>query len=154
MKTEITSKDYKDIYEACNWNPSPFEKVLKKMGYDFGNLTIHEEFITLPDEKKIKEFVGVKEVYGDIHLNHNPLISLGNLEYVQGSLDVENTPLRSLGNLKEVTGNIFATDSKLEDIGNLKRAYDEFFIVNTPLCRKDQNISHLLSKKLRTYVHC
>jgi len=112
MKTEITSKEYKDIYEACDWNPIVFSKALKALRYS-------DELI----------------VDDNLDLRDTPIQSLGNLKRVRGWLDLRGTPIQSLGNLKTVGGYLDLRETPLaekysvKEIRKMVKVRDYIFLV-------------------------
>jgi len=133
MKTKITPKDYKDIYEACNWNPRIFSKALKALGYSdelivYRNLNLYGT--------PIQSLVNIKEVNGWINLRETSIESLGNLQTVGSYLDLEGTSIQSLGNLKEVGWYLYLQDTPIQSLGNLKRVRGPLYLEGTPLSKK------------------
>jgi len=99
MKTEITSEEYINIYQACGWDPKAFSLVLKKFGYS--DELIVDGYLDLR-YAPIKFLVNVKEVGFGLDLRNTLIQDLGKLEKVEGHLDLEGTSIQDLGNLKEV----------------------------------------------------
>jgi len=113
MKTQITSEEYINIYEACNWNPRIFSKALKALRYS-DKLIVNGD-LDLQDTP-IKFLVNVKEVYGWVELGGTQIQSLGELEIVSQSLDLHNTPIESLGYLKYVGRNLHLKGTPLSKV--------------------------------------
>jgi len=133
MKTEITSKDYKDIYEACNWNPIVFSKALKAMRYS-------DELIVNGDldlrGTPIQSMGNLKTVVGSLDLIGTHIQSLGNLQSVRSWLDLRGVPIQDLGNLKEVGGDLDLKRTSIRDLGNLKKVGSDLYLEETPLSKK------------------
>jgi len=113
MKTEITSKDYIDIYEACDWNPAVFSKALKALGYS--------------DKLRAN---------GSLDLRGTPIQSLKNLKMVIDNLDLEGTPIQDLGNLEYVGGYFDLSRTLIQDLGNLRYVGGWLDLEGTPLSKK------------------
>jgi len=133
MKTEITSKDYKDIYEACGWDSKAFSLVLKRFGYS-------DELIVNDDLKltysPIKSLVNIKEVRGVLDLEGTSIQDLGKLEKVGSYLDLRETPIQDLGNLREVGEFLNLERTPIQDLGNLRKVGSNLWLGNTPISKK------------------
>jgi len=113
MKTEISPKEYINIYEACDWNPILFSKALKALGYS-------DELI----------------VNGDLDLFGTPIQYLRNLKTVGGSLSLEGTHIQDLGNLQTVGGSLDLDGSHIQSLGNLQKVGGTLYLRWTPLSKK------------------
>jgi len=131
MKTEITPKDYINIYEACDWNPILFSKALKALRYS-------DELI----------------VNGDLDLIGTPIQSLKNLQEVGGNLDLMITPIQSLGNLQKVGGYLDLYGTPIQSLGNLKTVGGWLDLRGTPISKKysEEEIRQMVKVKSDIYL--
>jgi len=150
MKTEITSKDYIEIYEACDWNPAVFSKALKALGYS-------DELIVNGDLNlygtPIQSLGNLQKVGGGLNLYETPIQSLGNLKTVERYLDLRETPIQSLGNLKTVGGNLNLYETPIQSLGNLKTVGGGLWLKGTPLSKKysEEEIRQIV--KVKGYIY-
>jgi len=107
MKTEITAKEYIDMYYACDWDHNKFERALKILKYDFGNIVILGDIVLKELDANFTHFVGVKEVRGLADFRNSDLVSIGNLTKVKESLGLSDTNLDDLGGLSEVGADLW-----------------------------------------------
>jgi len=143
MKTEIIAKDYIGIYEACDWNSVLFEKVLRKMGYDFGNLTANGN-IHLYDDQPLTHLVGIKTIEGCLIGCCSPLESFGNLQIITKCLDIPQTDnIKSLNKITKIESYVNINSTNIIDFGNLKYVGSYLMFEETPIGDK-------ISKELST----
>jgi len=151
MKTEITPKDYIDIYEACDWNPRIFSNALKAMRYS-DELTVKGS-LRLTDTP-IQSLVNIKEVVGCLNLKGTPIQDLGNLQTVEGYLNLYETPIQSLGNLQTVERYLNLFETPIQSLGNLQKVGDWLDLRWTPFSKKysKEDIRQIVKVKGNIYL--
>jgi len=106
-----------------------FNSLINEKGYLKGNFII--------TGNNISSLGCLKRVYGNLGINSNHLIDLGQLNYVKNDFWIlKAQKLTSLGNIKKIGGTITLRYSNIDNLGKLKT-------VGKTLCLRDTNIKIL-----------